>query len=88
MGAIFKVPALIIYFVGGIWGLIICLGIVSEHLGTIGVIVGMLIFPAVLYLAPWYAGFADGNWFPVMLIYGTTIAYVILHTIGSLIDKD
>jgi len=88
MGAIFKVPAMIIYFAGGLWGLVICLGIVSAKLGIIGLIVGLFIFPAVLYLAPWYAGFADGNWFPVMLIYGTTIASWILFAIGSAIDSE
>ena len=50
MGIIFKVPAMIVWFVGGLWGLIICLEIVSAKLGFIGVVVGIFIFPVVLYL--------------------------------------
>ena len=88
MGSIFKVPAMIIWFVGGIWGLIVCLGIVSSKLGFIGVLIGLLVFPAVLYLAPWYAGFVDDNWFPVMLIYGTSFTAWVLYAIGAAIDND
>ena len=88
MGALFKVPAFILYIVGGIWGLIICLGIVSSKFGFIGVLVAFFLLPITVYLAPWYAGFAQGNWFPVMLIYGTGIGAAVLYGIGALIDRD
>jgi hypothetical protein len=86
MGVIFKVPAAIIYILGGIWGLIICLGIVSSKLGTLGIIVSLFVFPATLYLAPWYVGFADNNWFPVLVVYGSGIGAAVLFQIGALLD--
>jgi hypothetical protein len=88
MGAIFKVPGFIVYLLGGLWGLFICLGIVHAKLGIIGVVVGLFIFPVVIYLAPWYVGFADGNWMPVTVVYGSGIVAMILIVIGSAIDKD
>jgi hypothetical protein len=88
MGAIFKVPAGIIYLVGGLWGLIVCLGIVSDKFGAIGGVVAFFLFPVALYFAPWYAAFANGNWFPVLLVYGTSIGAAILFSIGSAIDRD
>lgn len=88
MGAIFKVPGYIVYFLGGLWGLFICLGIVKAKLGIIGVIVGLFIFPVVVYIAPWWVGFADRNWMPVMVVYGSGIAAMILIGIGSAFDKN
>jgi len=88
MGALFKVPAFILYIVGGIWGLIICLGIVSSKFGFFGALVAFFLLPITVYLAPWYAGFAQDNWFPVMLIYGTVIGAAVLYGIGALIDRD
>lgn len=88
MGAIFKVPGYIVYSLGGLWGLFICLAIVKAKLGIIGLIVGLFLFPVVLYLAPWYVGFADGNWMPVMVVYGSGIAAMILIGIGSAFDKN
>jgi hypothetical protein len=87
MGAIFKVPGYIVYVLGGLWGLIICLGIVKAKLGFIGVIVGFVFFPVIVYLAPWYVGFADSNWQPLMVVYGSGIAAMILIGIGSAFDK-
>ena len=88
MGAVFKIPAIIIYVVGGIWGLIICLGIVSSKFGVVGAVIAFFLLPITVYLAPWYAGIAQGNWFPVILVYGTGIGAMILHAIGSAIDRD
>ena len=40
-----------------------------------------------MYLAPWYVGFADSNWQPLMVVYGSGIAAMILIGIGSAFDK-
>jgi hypothetical protein len=87
MGLIFKIPAGIIYFGGGLWGLFVCLGIVVDELGFIGGTIAFFLFPVTLYFAPWYAAIAQGNWFPVFLVYGSTIAALILYGIGAAIDK-
>lgn len=88
MGAIFKVTALIVYFVGGLWGLFMCLGIVVSKLGFIGGAIAFFFFPITLYFAPWYAALARDDWFPVSLVYGTSIGAAILYSIGSAIDKE
>jgi hypothetical protein len=88
MGSIFKIPAGIIYVVGGLWGLFICLGIITDALGFIGGAIAFFLLPFTLYFAPWYAAIAKGNWFPLLLVYGSGIAAAILYAIGAAIDKD
>jgi hypothetical protein len=88
VGSIFKVPAFIIYFLGGIWGLFIVLGIVYDSFGFWGTLISFLIFPFVLYGAPLYVGIVDGNWFPAIVCYGSGITAMVLYSIGMLIDKD
>lgn len=88
MGSVFKIPALIVYVVGGLWGLIVCLGIVSSKAGTLAAIIAFFVLPITLYIAPWYVGFVESNWFPVLLVYGSGIAAAILYGIGALIDGD
>jgi len=87
MGLIFKVPAFIIYFIAGLWGTFISLGIVIAHLGFIGGAIAFVVFPVTLTFAPWYAALADGNWFPLILIYGGGICATVLIAIGTIIDK-
>jgi len=88
MGMIFKAPAFFIYFVSQILGLVICFDLIQESLATAGAVVSLLIFPAVLSLAPLYSGFSLGDWFPVLLVYGGTVASGILFAIGAVIDRD
>lgn len=88
MGAIFKIPAGIVFVVGGIWGFFICVGIVVDALGLIGGAVAFLLLPITLYFAPWYVAIAKGNWFPLLLIYGSSIAAAALYAIGGAIDRD
>jgi len=88
MGLIFKIPAFIIYFVSGVWGMFISLGIVIDNLGFIGGVIAFALFPITLAFAPWYAALADGNWFPLILIYGGLAVATALIAIGMAIDKD
>ena len=88
MGAMFKVPAIIIYVLGGIWGLFITLGVIYHAFGFFFTLVAFLIFPIALYVAPLYAGFVDENWFPAIVCYGSGVLAIALYLVGSLIDKD
>ena len=88
MGIIFTAPGLLIYFICGIWGLIITFGIVQDVLGTVIAIASLLFAPILLALAPWYAGIAEGDWFPLMLIYVGSIVGSALVFIGSAISGD
>jgi hypothetical protein len=88
LGAIFKVPGYILYLLGGIWGLFLCLGIIYSKLGFIGGLIAFFLLPFTVYLAPWYAGLVDGNWKPVLVVYGSGILAMVLIGIGSAIDRD
>lgn len=52
MGLIFKIPAFIVYFVAGLWGFLICLGIVIDNLGFIGGAIAFFVAPFTLAFAP------------------------------------
>jgi hypothetical protein len=88
MGMVFKGPAFLIWFVCGIWGTFICFGVVSKAFGTIIAVISLVLFPALLGLAPLYAGISLGDWFPAMLIYGGGFGAYALMFIGMLIDGD
>ncbi len=88
MGTIFKVPAVVIYIVAGLWGFFVSLGIVTDALGFIGGVIAFALFPVALAFAPWYAALAHENWFPLLLVYGGGIVASVLYAIGAAIDKD
>jgi hypothetical protein len=86
MGKLLIAPAVVIYAIGGLWGRFVALNIVHQVGGTILTIIAFFAAPIVLYLAPWYALIAKGDWFPLALIYGTTVLAGILFSIGQAID--
>ncbi len=86
MGVIFKAPAFLIWSVSGFWGFFICFGIVQDALGTAVAVISLFFFPFLLVLAPWYAGLALGDWFPMVVTYGGGIAAFFLYGIGDTID--
>jgi hypothetical protein len=88
MGNLLKIPAGLIYVIGGFWGFFICIGIVHDKLGFIGAVISFFLLPFTIYLAPWYVAFVDGNWHPLIVIYGSGIVAFILAFVGTLIDGD
>jgi len=86
MGALFKAPAIAIYVIGALWGLWVCLSLVDGVGGTVLVIISLIIAPFILYLAPWYAVIAHGDWFPILLVYGSTFLAGGLFLIGNALD--
>lgn len=88
MGAVFKVPAVVIFLVVALWGFFVSMGIVTDHLGFLGGLIAFIFFPVTLGVAPWYAAIAESNWFPLLLVYGGGITASILFAIGAAIDKD
>jgi hypothetical protein len=87
MGLIFRIPAIIIMFLTSGWGTFICLAFIYEQFGFSGAIGAFFLFPVVFVLTPFYMGFADSNWLPLILIYGGAIPGVILLAISDYIDK-
>lgn len=88
MGLIFKIPAFIIMFIGGLWSLFICVGIAVDNGGFLGGLIAFFLLPLTLIFAPWYEAIAYSNWFPLVLVYGSGIGATILYAIGSTIDGD
>jgi hypothetical protein len=86
MGLIFKIPGMIIYIIAGLWGLILCLGIISDNLGYIAGAIALLLLPATLTLAPWYEALANANWYPLVVVYGGGLTGSILFALGTAID--
>jgi len=89
MGNLFKFPAFIIFFIGGIWGFFLSLEIVQDWMGDIlGFIVGVFLAPFLLTLAPLVDGFSNGNWLPAQVVYGSGILGMVLYAIGAAIDGE
>jgi len=88
MGLIFKILALVIYCVAGLWGFFVSLGIVVDHLGPVVGAAAVILAPVTLGFAPWYAALANSDWFLVILVYGGAILATTLYFIGSAIDDE
>jgi hypothetical protein len=86
MGPVFSILGVVVGIIGGMWGLIVCLGIISAKAGTLAAILAFAFLPATLTIAPWYVGIAENNWFPVLLVYGSGIGAALLHQLGALIS--
>ncbi|KAA3609566.1 MAG: hypothetical protein DWQ01_09560 [Planctomycetota bacterium] len=43
------------------------LTLLSQVAGTQGVVLGVVLLPVTITVTPWYAGFAVGNWFPLLI---------------------
>ena len=87
MSKIFYTLGGITVFGTGLWGLFLSIAIVSKALGTIGVIIGIFLFPVLIGFAPWYALLANGDWLPLIVCYGGMIPGGILMLIGSKLEK-
>jgi putative effector of murein hydrolase LrgA (UPF0299 family) len=88
MGAIFSILSAAVGLIGGFWGLIVCLGIISTKAGALAAILSLVLLPATLSIAPWYVAFAENNWFPVLLVYGSGVSAALLYQFGVLIDGE
>jgi len=88
MGIIFRIPGTLTYVLCGIWGALLCIGIVADHFGSLVAGLALLIAPATLVLVPFYEGFANGNWYLLLLVYGGGITAALLNIIGGKIDGE
>lgn len=74
---------MLVYFLGGMVALFINILIIKEVLGVVGVILGIVLFPFLITIAPWYALFAWGHWTPLLITYGTMIIGTGFMAIGG-----
>lgn len=83
MGLLFTIPGIAIILVGGLWGLAICFDIVRDVFGPVVAFLSLVFLPALVGLAPLYALLANGDWFPLILNYGSLGIGGSLIAIGS-----
>ena len=87
-GAVVKGVGYLSLVMFGFWGLALDLAIVNQAAGFWGVVVGFFLLPVTFAAAPWYAGVAWGNWFPLLVCYGGGITAGTVVAIGTAISGD
>lgn len=88
MGVLFKIVGYVVFWIAGLWGFFLSLGIVVDHLGFLGGAIAFFLAPFTLVFAPWYEAIANSNWFPLILVYGGGICAAILIGVGTAIDGE
>lgn len=88
LGKLIKGCGYIIFAISGLWGFFLCLAIITEAAGFWGLVVSFFVAPITFVAAPFYAGFAWGNWFPLILNYGGGIVACALIAIGDKLTGD
>ena len=61
---------ILIYIITAFWGLFICFDVVKEVFGPVIAFLGLIFFPFILALAPWYAALANHDFYPLLIVYG------------------
>jgi hypothetical protein len=74
-------------FAAGAWGLILIIPIIYHWGGFIVVIVALIFTPATLLIVPWFNAIAHGDWFLVILNYGTPIVCGVLLLLANQLEK-
>ena len=82
MGHFLRGIAKLLFFLVGIYGLIVEVYILYGMFGLVGALGGLLLAPAVVALIHIYL-FFQGYWFPAFVIYGGGIACAVLDGIGK-----
>ena len=86
VGQILTISGAICYWVFGLLGVIVSLGIVSQVTGFWGFVLAFVFFPVTFVAAPWYALFHWGTWTPVLITYGGILLSWALRFIGGMLD--
>jgi uncharacterized membrane protein len=66
----FFLVGILIYVITAFYGLFICFDVVKEVFGPIIAFLGLIFFPFILTLAPWYAALANHDFYPLLIVYG------------------
>ncbi|MHB1937127.1 MAG: hypothetical protein ACYCOR_11145 [Acidobacteriaceae bacterium] len=83
LGSFLKAIGYFVFIVGGLWGAVLCLAIIDKVAGFLGVLASLILIPITFVAAPWYAGFAWHNWFPLILVYGSCFGSSVLIVAGQ-----
>ena len=69
----FFLIGILIYVITAFYGLFICFDVMKEVFGPIIAFLGLIFFPFILTLAPWYAALANHDFYPLLIVYGGAI---------------
>lgn len=83
IGGFFKVLGYIFYVIFGLWGLIISFQIVGIVFGSKAAFLSLLVLPFMYGIAPLYALFTWGSWFPLLIGYGGGLVGLGFVTLGD-----
>ena len=72
----------------GLWAFVLDLGVLTTLGGFWLALVGLLLFPVAMALAPFYAGFAWGDWHPLgVTVAGTLMMWVFMGIGGAVLGS-
>jgi len=73
----------------GLWAFFLDLGVLATLGGFWLAVVGLFVFPAAMALAPFYAGFAWGDWHPLgVTAAGTLMMWVFIGIGGTVLKSE
>ncbi len=75
--------ASLIYIVAGIVSFFWSMSVIVQELGFIGGVIAFLFAPITIVFAPFYVGFAKGNWTLLAITYGGGILASIIYAISG-----
>ena len=88
IGSLLKGTGFLVWAVAGIWGFFLCIGIIAHAAGFWGIVAAIFLGPITYIAAPLYAGFAHGDWFPLILNYGGGLLAMVLVAVGGAMSND
>jgi hypothetical protein len=71
----------------GLWAFILELRILADIGGLILALVGFFLFPALLTIAPFYAGFSLGDWLPLKVTIAGVLMFPLFAGLGAVVMK-
>lgn len=71
----------------GLWALILDAGILLTAGGALLLLAGLFLFPFAMTIAPFYAGFAWGDWHPLRVTVAGALMMPIFMGIGTAMMK-
>lgn len=71
----------------GIWGMILSIRILLEVAGLLAALVGLVLFPLTLAVAPWIGLVAEGSWTALLVVYGGGLLAGLLHALGNALRR-
>lgn len=71
-----------------LWGTSLCVDIAEGQLGAEAGLLALLFAPLSYALVPWYAGFALGQWLPLLVNYGVGMVALPLILLGKALAGD